>query len=417
MPVEVRQVANRAEKNIFVKFPWKLYASDPNWVPPLVSSQRRKLDQRRNPTWRYMEGAYFIAWRGTQPVGTIAAFINHRHNDYHNERIGFFGCFELVNDQAVANALLESAAHYLAARGCHALRGPANFSINDEFGMLVDGFDDVPVSVMPYNPPYYVNLLEGAPEFEQVMNLYSYYLTLQTSLRTEKLNQTMRLTERNNARRGITVRTLATDNLEHDLEIIKHIYNTAWDNNWGFVPMTARELDEMIDAIRHYMEPRLAFVAEVHGAPAGFLLAFPDLNQALHFAHAHPGKPDMVSQLQFLWHWKMRSKISRLRIPIMGVEADYRGIGVEAALFRRLFEEATYLGPHQGWEYADAGWVLQTNVPMRRLVTRYGGTAYRRYSLYERKLIPHSSPHFAPAHNTLNRVRQRSFVKRKKHYA
>lgn len=372
----------------FARFPWTLYKGDPNWVPPLVSAYRHKLDRRKNPTWRHLQGEYFIAWRGGQPVGTIAAFINHRHNQFHGERIGFFGCFEVYDDPDAANALLDAAARYVESLGCTAIRGPANFSINDEFGLLVKGFDDPPVFVMPYNHPYYARLLENAPGFRRVMNLYSYNITLRRWLASDKLRQTIRLTHKNNARREITVRTLDPQRVRRDLKIIRTIYNNTWDDNWGFVPLSDSELDDMITAIRRYMDPRLVVFAEVRGEPVGFLMAFPDLNQPLRHVRARPGKPELVSSLQLLWHWKLRSKITRIRIPLMGIKADYRGIGVEAAMFVKLYEQALALSDETGWQHADAGWVLEANVPMQRIMQGYGGEDYKHYCLYERALTP-----------------------------
>lgn len=388
----VRPVETHADFKTFLRFPWALYRGNPHWVPPLLSAQRTKLDRRKNPAWRYMDGEYFIARHGAEPVGTIAAFINHRHNEYHSERIGFFGCFEVRDDQEAANALLDAAARFVEARGYEALRGPANFSINDEFGMLVMGFDDPPVFVMPYNPPYYPRLMDHAPGFQPVMDLYSYHIGLGQWLASDKLAQTIRLTHKNNARRGITVRTFDPRRRHADFQFIKTIYNTTWDNNWGFVPLTESELDDMIRAIRRYMDPRLVVFAEVRGQPAGFLLAFPDINQPLHVARSHPAKPEFVSQLQAWWHWKARSKITRIRIPLMGVERRFRGLGVEAAMFVKLYEQAVALSEETGWRYADAGWVLEVNVPMRQIVEGYGGEAYKRYRLYERLLAPVRAP-------------------------
>jgi hypothetical protein len=387
-PVLVRRVETRADFRTFLKFPWLLYKNDPYWVPSLVSAQRYKLDRRRSPTWKHMEGEYFIAWRGDQPVGTIAAFINHRHNNFHNERAGFFGQFEVRDDQVAASALLNTAARYLEARGCTTLRGPANFSINDEYGVLVKGFDDPPVLVMPYNPPYYQRLIEQTPGFDPVMNLYSYTITLQDSEASGKLEQTFRVVRRNSGRRGITARVLDRRHMDRDLQIIKEIYNSIWDNNWGFVPLSDKELDWMIRDMKRYLDPRLVIFADVHGDPAGFLMAFPDLNQPLHAAYPHPGKPDLVSRAQMLWHWKLRSKITRIRIPLMGVKSEYRGTGVEAAMFLELYERGVEIAAEMGWEYAEAGWVLEANQPMQRLVEAYNAEADKQYRFYERALSP-----------------------------
>jgi GNAT superfamily N-acetyltransferase len=388
MTLTVRKVTTKHELKTFLEFPWTLYRGDPYWVPPLVSMQREKLDKRKNPSWRYMTGHYFIAWRNGQPVGTIAAFINHRHNEFHDENIGFFGLFEVVDDQATADALLGTAAEYVAAQGAEAIRGPASFSTNEECGVLIKGFDDPPVILMPYNYPYYQRLLDNAPGFEKLMDVYSYNITLENWQSTPKLEQSIRVTRKNNQRRQITVRTLDRHRMKDDLQLFKEVYNQAWDDNWGFVPLTNEELDALVSDLGRYLEPRLAFFAQVAGAPAAFLLAFPDLNQPLHHAYPRPGTPELWDMARVVWHWKLRPKIKRIRIALMGVRDGYRGIGVEAAMFVELLQSAVALAQEIGGNSADAGWVLETNTAMQRLVEAYSGEDYKHYRFYERTLSP-----------------------------
>ena len=385
-PVVVRRVTTKTDFKTLLGFPWTLYRGDPCWVPPLVSMQRTKLDKRKNPTWKHMDGEYFIAWRGDQPVGTIAAVINHRHNEFQHEHIGSFGLFEVYDDQEAANALLDTAADYVRGQGYDALRGPASFTTNDECGLLIKGFDDPPVILMPYNKPYYQRLLENAPGFVKVMDTLCYNFALQDWLASDKLQQTMRVTAKNNARRGITVRTVERGHVKRDLALLKTIYNQAWDNNWGFVPLSDDELDALIRDLGQYLEPRLAFFASVKGEPAAFMLAFPDLNQPLHAAYPRPGQPEVLTLASLVWHWKIRSKVSRIRIALMGVKEEFRGIGVEAALFVHLLEKAREISAETGWQHADAGWVLETNDPMNRLARAYAGDDYKHYRFYERAL-------------------------------
>ncbi|HVO70681.1 MAG TPA: hypothetical protein VMT24_11580 [Aggregatilineaceae bacterium] len=385
-PLSIRQVETKTDLKVLLEFPWTLYRHDPNWVPPLVSMQRHKLDKHKNPSWKHMEGEYFIAWRGDQPIGTIAAFINHRHNEFQHEHIGFFGLFELYDDQEAANALLDTAAEYVRVKGYDAIRGPASFSTNDECGVLIKGYDDLPVVLMPYNFPYYQRLIESAPGFKKAMDVYSYNITLKNWRASEKLEQSMRVVRKNNERRGITVRTVERKHLRRDIQILKGIYNQAWEHNWGFVPLSDDELDALLHDLAQYVEPRLALFASVKGEPVAFLLAFPDLNQPLHAAYPRPGKPELASMLQVLWHWRIRCKISRVRLALYGVKEGYRGLGVEAALFVDLLDQALTISAETGWWYADAGWVLETNEPMIRLVEGYGGVNYKHYRFYERAL-------------------------------
>jgi GNAT superfamily N-acetyltransferase len=384
--LDVRKVETKADFNTFLKFPWTLYKDNPYWVPPLVSMQRHKLDKTRNATWKHMQGEYYIAWRADQPVGTVAAFINHLHNEYWNEHLGFFGCFEVYDDQEVANALLNTAADYVRACGCTVLRGPATFTINEECGVLIEGFEDLPVVAYPYNPAYYQRLVENAGGFEKAMDLYGWYLTLQGTETSGSAEKVLRVIAKNNQRRGITVRPPSPGQLRRDLTTLKDVFNSAWDKNWGFVPFTDEELDELVENLGSYLDRDLTLLAEVEGKPVAFLLTVPDLNQLLRRVYPRPGKPDLISMVQIYWHWKIRPKITRVRIPFMGVEEGYRGIGVEAAMFAELYRRAIRLAPERGWQYADGGWVLETNESMNRLCETFQGRVYKRFRLYDRKL-------------------------------
>ncbi|MBN1200924.1 MAG: GNAT family N-acetyltransferase [Anaerolineae bacterium] len=382
--VAVRKVETKADFEAFLKFPWTLYQGDPYWVPPLVSMQRHKLDKRKNPTWQHMEGDYFVAWRGQQPVGTIAAFVNHRYNEYQEENIGFFGLFEVYDDQEAATALLDTATEYVRAKGCDAIRGPASFSTNEECGLLIEGFDDPPVILVPYNYPYYQALIEGVPGFEKAMDLYSYHITLKgVTDASERLQKLFRVTGRNNERRRITISPLNVKNIKREFEMLRAIYNKAWGRNWGFVPFSDVELDELVKELGKFVDPRTAFFASVDGKPAAFLFGIPDMNRVLRLAYPRPGKPEIISLLQVLWHWKIRPKIDRIRIMLMGVQEEFRGIGIESALFVDLYKVAVALN----YQTAEGGWVLETNLAMQRLVEPLNAHIYKRHRFYERSLI------------------------------
>lgn len=388
----VTKVASRADYRAFLTFPWALYRTSSYWVPPLMSMQKHRFDQKKNPSWQHMEGDYFLARRGSQVAGTIAAYVNRRHNEFHGENIAFFGAFEVVDDQAVANALLETAVEWAQARGYTALRGPATFSTNDECGVLVQGFDDPPAVLMPYNRPYYERLLDHAPGFARTMDLICYNFTLAGFMSSSKVQQAVRITRRNNERRQIRVRVLDGDAVKTELQTLKEIYNQAWDRNWGFVPLSDPELDEMVESLGQFLDPRLTYFAEVAGEPAGFMLAIPDLNGALQRAYPRPGKPEPLTLLQVLWHWKVRSKIERIRVPLMGVKASYRNMGVEAAMVVELLNQVSQFSAEMGWQRADAGWVLETNDDMNRIVEALNGEPYKRFRFYDRVLAPVPGP-------------------------
>ncbi len=326
-PVVVRPVKTKADYKTFLTFPWLLYQNDPYWVPPLFSMQKHKFDRAHNPSWKYMEGDYFLAWRGNKPVGTIAAFINHRHNEIRHEHIGFFGAFEVYEDQEAAAALLNCAAAYVQGKGYDVLRGPATFSTNEECGLLIQGFDDSPAILMPYNPPYYQTFIENTLGFAQRMDMYSYSFVLPDFQGSKKLEQSFRVTRKNNERRHITVRTPKNGReIRREFRNLQQIYNRAWIDNWGFVPLSEIEIEDVAKQLSQFLEPRLAFFADVDGKPAGFLMGIPDMNQPLSRAYPRPGKPEPLSLLHVFWHWKLRPKINRIRIALMGVDPEFQNI-------------------------------------------------------------------------------------------
>jgi hypothetical protein len=381
-PLTVRRVDSKADYRTFLTFPWTVYRSAPNWTPPLMSVVREHMDRQHSPTWEHIEGEYFIAWRGDQPVGTVAAFINHRHNEYWDENIGFFGAFEVLDDQEAITVLLDTAAEWVAAKGATAIRGPMTFSTNGEVGVLVDGFDDPNVLMYPWTYPYYAKLIEQTPGFVPVMDFYAYHFALDRVHNSETLEKLFRITARNAERRQITIRTLNPKRLDDEFLLLKSIYNKAWERNWGFVPFSDRELDEMVAAIGQFLDPRMAFFAEVEGVPRGFILALPDMHQAIRHAWPRPGKPEVLTLLHLLWHWKIRPKVNRVRIMLMGIEEGYRNIGIDAAMFVHTYQTGVKLD----WHIGDGGWVLKTNDAMNRLAETLHGRRYKTFRVYERTL-------------------------------
>lgn len=380
----IRKVDKPQEFKVFLEFPWTLYKDDPNWVPPLVSMRRALLDKKKNPTWQYLEGDYFLAYRGDQPVGTIAAFINHRYNEFWDYKVGWFGWFECYNDQEAATALLRCAGEHIRSLGPYtAMFGPANFTTNDECGLLIENFSQ-PVLLMVYNKDYYQRLIEGSGlGFEKAMDLYSWYSNPDLIQSEGGLPaKLVRVVEKTKERNGIKIRKPDPKRLREELAHIRNIWTSAWEKNWGFQPPTDLELDYLFKDLKDYVEPDLGRFAEIDGKPVGFLLALPDMNQVLKIAYPHPKKPEIITLLQILWHWKIRPKITGQRILLMGVLPEYRGKGVDAAMNLSFFE----YGIHGKYPDTDAGWVLESNQPMNQLSVSFHAKLYKRYRIYERKL-------------------------------
>jgi GNAT superfamily N-acetyltransferase len=334
------------------------------------------LSRSKNPFFEHAEAEYFLAEREGIVVGRIAAIHNRLHNEFHQDKVGFFGFFEAVNEQEVANALFEAAAGWLRGRGLDTLRGPASFSTNDEAGLLVDGFALPPVLMMPHNPPYYVALLERAG-FRKAKDLLVY----QNGSETEPLAVPERLArgvELLTQRMRLTVRPLRLKEFPEEVERIKRLYNLCWERNWGFIPMTEHEIDHLAAQFKPVVVPRLAPFIEKDGQIVGFALALPDLNVAFRKNRRGRFLPGVV---RLLWALK-RGKIHRMRVMLLGILPEYRGKGLDAVLYRWMWESGNALG----FSWAEAGWILEDNPAMNAGLVKMGFTVYKTYRMFDRAL-------------------------------
>ncbi len=374
--VSVRTVDGRKGKLQFIRLSWKLHRDDPNWVPPIEMDRMRLLDTDKNPFYHHARIQLFIAERNGTPVGRIAAIVNEGHNAIHSDRVGFFGFFESINDQDVANTLLNAAAEWLRREGMNAMRGPVSPSMNDEVGMLLKGFDGPPTFLMPYNPEYYNTLIEKAG-FSKAKDLYAWRLCYPDAL-TDKL---VRVTDLIRARTGATVRSLSMKQFGPEVERIKAIYNRAWQPNWGFVPMTDEEMDMMARELKQVIDPDLVLFAEQDGKTVGFALAVPDVNQAFKAGKSIPSGPlNLPTAITNLMTNK--KAINQLRIIILGVIPEYHGKAIDALLYREIIERAVVKGCPVG----EASWVLEDNMMMNRAAEMMNASAYRTYRIYERNI-------------------------------
>jgi len=383
--VSVRKVEGSQDFKAFLEFPWIIYKDDPNWVPPLLSIRKGLLDKKKNAEWEYMTGEYFVAWRGEKPLGTIAAFVNHRHNETQKEKIGWFGFFECVDEMEVAKALFAEAEKYIRSLGDFtAMRGPANFTINDECALLIENFS-APVILMPYNPPYYQKLIEQSGlGFEKIMDLFSWYsnpdlIQSEGGHLPEKL---VRVVNKVSAKHKITVRKPDPKNLRTELNLLRDIWESAWEANWGAVSPNQAEIDHTFDDLKDYFDPDLARFGLVDGKTAGFLLALPDMNQVLKLAYPNPKTPEFITLLKLLWYWKVEKRIKGQRILLMGVKPEYRRLGVDSAMNLSFFE---YGVKGKYWD-TDAGWVLESNTPMNQLSVAFHAKLYKKYRFYQKPL-------------------------------
>jgi GNAT superfamily N-acetyltransferase len=331
---------------------------------------RTILSPKKNPFFQHAEAQYFIGQAGGRAVGRIAAIKNDAHNREHGDHVGFYGFFESVNDQAVANALFDTAVQWLRAKGFDTMRGPMSPSVNDECGLLVHGFDTPPALMMPHNPPYYVDLTERAG-LTKAMDLLVYQST--STEMPERLVRAVTLVAQ---RKGITLRALDMKRFGAEIEIIKRLYNRAWEKNWGFVPLTDPEFDHLAKQLKPVVVPELICFAEANGDTIGFAAALPDLNVAL---KKNPSGRLFPGILKILWHAR---KITRLRILLLGVLPQYRSTGVDALMYHWIWEK----GVGKGYSWGEAGWILENNAAMNNAATRLGFRHYKTYRVYDKRL-------------------------------
>ena len=345
------------------------------WVPPLRRDVALLLDRTRNPFFEHGEAEYYLAERDGVVVGRIAAITNRLHNETHEDRVGFFGFFESTDDSAVADALFDAAASWLRPRGFETMRGPASFSVNDECGLLVDGFDTPPTLLMPHNPPYYVALIERAG-FTTAKNLLAYQGGDLVKYKPVP-DRLVRATEIMRQRMGITLRPLDMKRFDAEVEQIKAVYNAAWEKNWGFVPMTEREIEHLAEQFRPVVIPDIVPIAEKDGKVVGFGLGLPDLNVVFRANRSGRLTPLLLARL--FWYLKAK-KLTRARCPLLGVIPEFRGRGLDAVLYHWIWTKAA----EHGIYWSEAGWILEDNPVMRAGLEKMTFEVYKTYRLYDR---------------------------------
>lgn len=366
--VHVRPVRTSSDEKVFIKFQWKIYEGNPYWVPPLLMDRRKLIDKKKNPFYKHAEMELFLAERNGTVVGRIGAIINHNHNKEHKDNVGFFGFFECIDDQSVANALFDAARLWLSARGMSAMRGPASPSVNDEYGLLVDGFEKPPAILMAYNPAYYVHLVE-AYGFAKAKDLFAYYVH-KDKVFTER---SVRVTEALKKREGIAFRPLNMKDFNNEVKTIRDLYNRGWSRNWGEVPMTEEEFQYVARDLKPVVNSELVIIAEVKGKPVGFALSVPDLNIVLKKNKKGYLIPGLIRLMLF------KKRIDFVRIIILGVLPEYLNSGIGGV----LFYEAGRRAVAQGYPHGEASWVVEDNVRMNRGAQLMRGEKTKTYRIYE----------------------------------
>ncbi len=370
--IQVRPAAGKKDIEAFIRFPFSLHAPGSHWVPPLLLERREFLDPLKNPVFEYAKIQPFLALRDGKVVGTIAAVRNDRYGQFHPEEahVGFFGLYECVDDQAVANALLDAATSWLREQGKTVARGPVNLTTNDVVGLLVDGFEDDNTIMMPFNPAYYGGQLEAAG-FTKAKDVFACYLAREVC--EDRLTALATRLERNGR---IRVRPIDMSRWRHELDFVRNTYNVAWANNWGFVPWTDRELEFIAKELKPLVDTRFALMAEVDGEPAGCIISIPDANQALKLAN---GKLLPLGLAKILWKLKV-SGCTRLRTMVMGVLPKFRRRGLDMLMVHYTIKAS---GPAH-YHGAELGWVLEDNQALLSPLYQLGAERTKTYRVYDR---------------------------------
>lgn len=350
--------------------PYRLYRSYPAWVPPLISEVKATIDLNKNPFFRHATMQPFIARLNGSTVGRIAAIVDRNFIQVRSEMIGLFGFFDCVNDQDVANALFNTASKWLREEGMKRMLGPANPSMNDEIGVLTDAFDRMPALKMIWNPPYIADLYEGAG-FRKAMDLLAW--TLESDMVSPRL---LKMGEALVKRLRIKFRSPDMKHFDDEIHLFRNIYNEAWSQNWGFVPWTEEEFIYVAKSLKQVIDPAMAIIAELDGKPVGFSLSLPDINPALKKAN---GRLFPLGLMKILWHSR---KIDRLRVVILGVLREYRNRGIDTTMYYETLQRARTNGYISG----ELSWVLESNIPMNKMLAMMGARPYKTYRLYERNL-------------------------------
>jgi GNAT superfamily N-acetyltransferase len=369
--LQVESVQNRRALREFVLFPWRIYRADPNWVPPLFVEQQLLFNQAKHPFYEHGEVQPFLARRDGQVVGRIAAIVNRAHNEFHKDTIGFFGFFESVDDVQVARALFQAAGDFVKAHGLTLLRGPMNFSTNEECALLCEGFDRPPAVMMPYNPPYYMRLLEEIG-FHKARDLLAYIMTRPDL--SERLHRMGPVLQK---RARLSIRRLNMKDFWADVRRVREIYNKAWEKNWGFVPMTDAEFHKLAKDMKIIVDPDLVWIAESNdGRPVGFSLTLPNINQALGKIN---GRLLPFGIFKLFYH---RKRVNGVRVLAMGVIPEYRRRGIDVVFYWRTYEE----GIKKGYQWGEFSWILEDNEAVKEAISMIGARPYKTYRIYDRPL-------------------------------
>jgi hypothetical protein len=375
--VSIRPVRTRSELKRFVKVPFRLHRDSEQWVPPLIFERMQFLDRKKNPWFEHGEAELFLAERDGEPVGRISAHIDHRWDEFQGGRDAMFGFFEAAEDPEVVRALFDAATEWALARDRERLLGPMDFTTNDEIGILIEGFERRPMILEPWHPPYYQRLIE-AEGFGKAMDVLMWELRMGELKEGEKFDPSIHEAAEKALRdEGIVIRNMRKRDMANEVRRFMDVYNEAWGDNWGFVPITDAEVEFQAKNLKQVLDEEWTFMAEKDGEVVGAALTLPDINRVMMNLNGR--------LLPFGWARFLlgKRKIDRLRVFALGVKHDYRHTGVAAGLY---LEHIKMAAKPDKIHWGEMGWILETNKPMNRAMEGMGGKIVKKYRLYERPL-------------------------------
>jgi GNAT superfamily N-acetyltransferase len=366
---KIRPIRSRADLKRFIKYPFARYRDDPHWVPPLLISEREQFNPRKNPFFEHARVNLFLAERGGEVVGRVAA-IDDDHNQTHDDNLLCFGFFEATDEEA-AEALFARVEEQAQKLGREVIRGPVNPSMNHSAGILIDAFDSDPFVMMPYNPPEYPRYVEAAG-YTKVKDLYAWIFE-----RDWEVKKIGRLAERVRGRhKDLVIRPVDMKRWDEELERFRDLYNRSWERNWGFVRYTDAEFDHLAKEFKMILDPELVALAEVDGELAGITVLLPDANQVFKRMRGR------LLPLGIFYFLRRNRIIDQLRLPILGVAPEHRNKGFELAMIYELYERAMA----EGYRQCEASWTLEDNQAMNHVIEAGGAEHYKTYRIYQKEI-------------------------------
>tara|TARA_R110002072_G_scaffold150433_2_gene298769 strand:+ start:294 stop:1439 length:1146 start_codon:yes stop_codon:yes gene_type:complete len=377
--VLVKEVSTKQELKTFVGLPAQLFKDDPNWVAPLTMERMEILDPKKNPYFEHARAKLWIAYENGVPVGRITAQIDDLVEKKYGEKIGHFGFFDCVNDQVVANALLDQAVEWLKSEGREKLIGPFSLSINEETGLLIEGFDTPPSLMMNHALPYYQELLDTYG-LEKIKDLWAFYLKIDQDVLPPTIQKLITRSMRDGK---VRLRKINMKNYEEDLKTILDIYNDAWADNWMALPFTENELNKAIKDMKLLIREDFTYIAEYDGTPMAMMVTLPNLNEII---ADMKGKLFPFGILKLLWRLKLKPRYKTVRVPLMGVRKEFQNTAIGGAMAFALIEECRISATAAGCTHAELSWVLDENTRLSKMLETIGCWRYKKYRMFTKDL-------------------------------